>query len=421
MLKKLFSSNSEKFSMNKLPLNKRVHPGIKFFCFIIMVIFAFMANTFFTLIIFTSFLLLLYGLCKIGKRNFMAILKTMLIMFSIFCLINWIFYKNPVCFSIENFNILGYQSYLQKLDWAQSNGDIYISKIWGGNVLPLGNAITQDMVKYFADPANDMMNHINKWATANGYDESKLTPFLNGSLLSWLDTADKKKVFVYLMNNKFTFEGIKYNVYFVHALGSSDSIVYNPYMSAIYNTNWYTLSPCAIIRAAYISIKITCILLASAMLTETTTSVELSTGLETILSPLKIIKFPVNEAATIIAVAIRFIPSLLSESKRILNAQASRGVDFNNGNIFVKLKALVSLVVPLFSIAFKNSDELANAMDARGYDPKAYRTKYRIFKFSMYDFFLVLLVVFFASFVAAIKFTNVFFVFFGIAEGELAF
>lgn len=88
MLKKLFSSNSEKFSMNKLPLNKRVHPGIKFFCFIIMVIFAFMANTFFTLIIFTSFLLLLYGLCKIGKRNFMAILKTMLIMFSIFCLIN---------------------------------------------------------------------------------------------------------------------------------------------------------------------------------------------------------------------------------------------------------------------------------------------------------------------------------------------
>ena len=189
----------------------------------------------------------------------------------------------------------------------------------------------------------------------------------------------------------------------------------------IYTTNWYTLSPTALIRAAYISIKIFTILLVSAMLTETTTSVELSVGLETMLSPLKIIKFPVNEAATIIAVAIRFIPSLLSESRRILNAQASRGVDFSNGNLFTKVKALVSLVVPLFSIAFKNSEELANAMDARGYDPKAYRTKYRVYHFSGYDFTLLLLVAFFGTFVTAIKYMNVFFVFFGVAEGDLVF
>ncbi len=343
----------------------------------------------------------------------------MLIMFSIFCLINWIFYKNPVSFSIENFNILGYGSYLQKLSWAQTNGDIYISHIWGGEVLPLGNAITKEMVDYFSDPSHGMVNHIDKWAAANGYDENQLNPFV--SQFIWLDSPQKLKTFAYLMNNKFEYQGVKYNVYFVHALNVGSGIVYNPMMSAIYHTHWYTLSPCALIRAAYISLKITCILIASAMLTETTTSVELSTGLETMLSPLKIIKFPVNEAATIIAVAIRFIPSLLSESKRILNAQASRGVDFSNGNLWVKLKALVSLVVPLFSIAFKNSDELANAMDARGYDPKAYRTKYRTFKFSGYDFLLLLLVVFFATFIAAIKYTHVFFIFFGVAEGELAF
>jgi energy-coupling factor transport system permease protein len=78
-----------------------------------------------------------------------------------------------------------------------------------------------------------------------------------------------------------------------------------------------------------------------------------------------------------ISIALRFVPSLLQESQRIMSAQASRGVDFNNGNFKDKMKSLVSLVVPMFSIAFHKADDLANAMEARAYNPRYARTRYR--------------------------------------------
>ncbi len=411
---KKYTTNAEKFS-NKLPLNKRIHPGIKFFCFIIAVVFIFLSNSFFTQLIFTAFILVLYISCNLGRKNFRTMLKTLFIMFFLFTLINWIFYKNPICFDINGFSHIGDWNVLDKYQWGYHDGTVYASNIYGGNVI---GAINQSVFDSFK--TNVDMSTINSWISKNHVDINKL---INAP--TFITSDDDKKILLYMMNNKYTISGVKYGAYMVHSLEAGNNIigniVYNPVYAIIYTTNWYTLSPTALIRAAYISIKIFTILLVSAMLTETTTSVELSVGLETMLSPLKIIKFPVNEAATIIAVAIRFIPSLLSESRRILNAQASRGVDFSNGNLFTKVKALVSLVVPLFSIAFKNSEELANAMDARGYDPKAYRTKYRVYHFSGYDFTLLLLVAFFGTFVTAIKYMNVFFVFFGVAEGDLVF
>jgi energy-coupling factor transport system permease protein len=78
-----------------------------------------------------------------------------------------------------------------------------------------------------------------------------------------------------------------------------------------------------------------------------------------------------------ISIAIRFVPSLLQEAQRILNAQASRGVDFHNGKFNEKVKALISLVVPMFAIAFYKADDLASAMEARSYNPRCIRTRYR--------------------------------------------
>ncbi|MDE7433994.1 MAG: energy-coupling factor transporter transmembrane protein EcfT [Mycoplasmoidaceae bacterium] len=78
-----------------------------------------------------------------------------------------------------------------------------------------------------------------------------------------------------------------------------------------------------------------------------------------------------------ISIAIRFVPSLIAESQKILKAQASRGVDFSYGKIQDKLKSLVSLVVPMFSVAFHKADDLANAMEARSYNPRFSRTRYR--------------------------------------------
>jgi energy-coupling factor transport system permease protein len=86
-----------------------------------------------------------------------------------------------------------------------------------------------------------------------------------------------------------------------------------------------------------------------------------------------------------ISIALRFVPSLLLEAQRILKAQASRGVDFNNGNFKDKVKSLVSLVVPMFSIAFLKADDLANAMEARSYNPRYARTRYRNYIINVYD------------------------------------
>jgi energy-coupling factor transport system permease protein len=87
----------------------------------------------------------------------------------------------------------------------------------------------------------------------------------------------------------------------------------------------------------------------------------------------------------ILALAFRFVPSLVEESKRILNAQASRGVDFNNGNYADKMKSMSSLLIPIFSIGFIKSNDLANAMEARSYFPEIVGSKYRQYVFSKID------------------------------------
>ena len=103
------------------------------------------------------------------------------------------------------------------------------------------------------------------------------------------------------------------------------------------------------------------------------------------MTPLKIVHFPVHEVAMTISLALRFIPTLLDETDRIMKAQASRGVDFQEGKLSEKIRAIVSLIVPLFISAFQRSDELANAMEARGYDPSKKRTRYRLLKWKMRD------------------------------------
>ena len=87
-----------------------------------------------------------------------------------------------------------------------------------------------------------------------------------------------------------------------------------------------------------------------------------------------------------ISIALRFIPTLIEETQRIMNAQASRGVDLENGSIKEKIMAILSLIVPLFVSAFDRADQLANAMEARGYDPSIKRTRYKVLKMQTIDY-----------------------------------
>ncbi len=403
--------SNKKFE-NNLPLNKRINPGIKFLFLIFSVIFIFLINSIFTQLILLVVLFVLFCLCGLKINHFKTVFKSFIVMFLMFTFINWFFYKMPIAFSVDGFNHLGDLGIMNKYDWYYSNNNIFISFIWGGDVF-YKNLIDHTMVDYFV---SNNMNQIDKWINVNGVDINQIV-----NAPSFVVADEQKKAFLFLLNNKFEYNGIEYDFQIIDSILSSPKIIYDYDCVVLFRTNWYTLSPIAIIKALYISLKIVSIVIVSIMLTETTTSIELSTGLEKILSPLRVFKFPVSEASMIIAIAIRFIPSLLSESKRILDAQAARGVDFRNGNLFVKLKSLVSLVVPLFSIAFRNAEELANAMDARGYNPKKNRSKYRIYSFSLYDFFLLFIIFFFGIFGTLFHYLNIFFVPFGIVEGALVF
>ena len=131
----------------------------------------------------------------------------------------------------------------------------------------------------------------------------------------------------------------------------------------------------------------------ASILTFTTTPVEIADGIESLLSPLKLIKFPVREFALIMSIALRFIPTLLQETDRIIKAQKARGADFESGNIFKRVKALIPVLVPLLISSFRRADELADAMDARCYSGGKNRTKFKKQVVTYRDFIGLIVVV----------------------------
>ena len=139
------------------------------------------------------------------------------------------------------------------------------------------------------------------------------------------------------------------------------------------------------IQAGYIILRILTMLGLTMVLTSSTKPMDLTYGLEWYMTPLKLVKFPAHIIAMIISIALRFIPTLLEETNRIMKAQASRGVDFTRGGPAKRFKAIISLIVPLLFSAFQRSDELAEAMEIRGYDPNGKRTRYRKLLFTWRD------------------------------------
>ena len=149
----------------------------------------------------------------------------------------------------------------------------------------------------------------------------------------------------------------------------------------------------AIYQAGYIILRLILMMAVMMVLTSTTKPMDLTYGFEWYMTPLKIVRFPVHAVAMTLSIALRFIPTLLEESERIMKAQASRGVDFNRGGLGKRFKAIISLIIPLFVSAIDRSEELSNAMEARGYDPRAKRTRYRILRFTWRDLLAFLFVV----------------------------
>ncbi|MRH44865.1 energy-coupling factor transporter transmembrane protein EcfT [Aquibacillus halophilus] len=133
----------------------------------------------------------------------------------------------------------------------------------------------------------------------------------------------------------------------------------------------------AVIQGSEISLRFFLLILVTSLLTLTTSPIEITDAIESLLHPLKRIKFPVHELALMMSISLRFIPTLMQETEKISKAQASRGVDFKTGPIKDRVQAIVPLLVPLFVSAFKRAEELAMAMEARGYQGGEGRTKLR--------------------------------------------
>lgn len=146
-----------------------------------------------------------------------------------------------------------------------------------------------------------------------------------------------------------------------------------------------------IFNTLFIVVRLLLMIMLTTCLTATTKPLDLTLGIEHLLSPLKVVHFPAHEVAMMISIALRFIPTIIEETMRIMNSQKSRGVDFEEGKLKEKIQAILSLIVPLFSVAFERAYELADAMEARGYVPGAERTRYRQLVFTFKDALVVFL------------------------------
>lgn len=141
----------------------------------------------------------------------------------------------------------------------------------------------------------------------------------------------------------------------------------------------------ALTQTAYIFIRLVLIIVMTTILTATTKPLDLTLGIEHLLSPFKKLGFPTHEVAMMISIALRFIPTLLEETQRIMKAQASRGVEFSEGTLKQKIMSIVSLIIPLFISAFQRAEDLANAMESRNYNPEAKRTRYKQLRWKFAD------------------------------------
>ena len=140
-------------------------------------------------------------------------------------------------------------------------------------------------------------------------------------------------------------------------------------------------------------LRITMLIMGTFLLTYTTSPIRLTDGLERLLGPLKRLHVPVHELSMMMSIALRFIPTLIEETDKIMSAQKARGADFESGNILQRAKAMIPLLVPLFISAFRRADELAVAMECRCYHGGEGRTKLKVLRYEGRDYVALALAV----------------------------
>ncbi|MFF2796834.1 energy-coupling factor transporter transmembrane component T family protein [Lysinibacillus xylanilyticus] len=163
--------------------------------------------------------------------------------------------------------------------------------------------------------------------------------------------------------------------------------------AVVFEWKFITIYEEGIRQGIFISIRFLVLVFMTSILTLTTSPISITDGIEVLLNPLKAVKVPVHELALMMSISLRFIPTLMDETDKIMKAQMARGSDLSSGPIKDRIKAVVPLLVPLFVSAFKRAEDLATAMEVRGYRGGEGRTRYRKLKWDMSDTFSIVLLV----------------------------
>lgn len=195
-------------------------------------------------------------------------------------------------------------------------------------------------------------------------------------------------IFLSKVHPKFVLKGIKpllFIVFFtllIHFFTTPGDIVYNIWILTITREGIY--------RGLFVSARLFYLILSTSWLTLTTSPIALTDGIEKLLSFLKIIKVPAHEIAMMMTIALRFIPTLMEETEKIIKAQIARGADFESGNLVKRIQDFLPIVIPLFINAFNRADDLAIAMEARCYRGGEGRTHYRQLSITSIDYIFVI-------------------------------
>ena len=180
----------------------------------------------------------------------------------------------------------------------------------------------------------------------------------------------------------------------------------NNTLGVAFSINGFVVYYDSFAEAARIIMRLVMMIMITMILAAPTRPLDLTFALEWYMYPLRVFHFPVSEIAMMLSIALRFIPTLLDDADRIMKAQSSRGVDFKHGKLKEKIVGITSLIIPLFVSSFIRSDELASAMECRGYDPREKRSRYRVYKFYFGDILSIIFVIALVALIMTISITK---------------
>ena len=184
---------------------------------------------------------------------------------------------------------------------------------------------------------------------------------------------------------KFMVKGLK-SLIFIIVFTAIINLFVTKGETPLFNVWRFTVTLEGVYFAIKMCLRIVLLIIGSSILTLTTTPIKLTDGIESLLKPLSKVGVPAHDIAMMMTIALRFIPTLLDETDKIIKAQQARGADFDTGNLVNKAKALVPILVPLFISAFRRADELAMAMEARCYAGGGQRTRMNVMKITSIDY-----------------------------------